>query len=138
MATYNNFVIKQGADWVEVIVWKKPDGTLVDISGLTDVKLEIREAYPSSVQETMSVQGVYEVSEYSYGKLRMYLPRVYTAAEHGIYATLVESKLRIHALASSTALIPAGKYVYDLEVVISGETTRLLEGEITVTPQVTV
>lgn len=40
--------------------------------------------------------------------------------------------------ASQTAALTAGVYVYDLELVSpSGEVTRLLEGTITVTPEVT-
>ena len=40
--------------------------------------------------------------------------------------------------AANTALLKAGRYLYDLEVVdIVGNTSRILEGIITVTPEVT-
>lgn len=40
--------------------------------------------------------------------------------------------------AANTALLKAGRYLYDLEVVdVAGNTSRILEGIITVTPEVT-
>jgi hypothetical protein len=39
--------------------------------------------------------------------------------------------------AANTANIKAGRYLFDLKMVQSGTTNRILEGIVTVTPQVT-
>jgi hypothetical protein len=47
-------------------------------------------------------------------------------------------KITITVTAGTTATIPAGTYVYDLEIQSdNGEVTRLLEGKFIVTPEVT-
>jgi len=53
-------------------------------------------------------------------------------------ANAAQGKLNISASATSTASITEGIYVYDLEIESSaGTVTRLMEGNITVTPEVT-
>ena len=47
-------------------------------------------------------------------------------------------KINLSATATQTASIEEGMYVYDLEIESSGgEVTRLMEGQVTVTPEVT-
>ena len=46
-------------------------------------------------------------------------------------------KVTISLTAAQTAAVKAGRYVYDIEIASSSETLRVLEGIVTVTPNVT-
>ena len=46
-------------------------------------------------------------------------------------------KITISLTAAQTAALKAGRYVYDIEIASSAETLRVLEGLVTVTPNVT-
>ena len=49
-----------------------------------------------------------------------------------------QGKINLTAQASATAAVEEGIYVYDLEIESSaGSVTRILEGQVTVTPEVT-
>ena len=55
----------------------------------------------------------------------------------GITALTNDGKVIIQATAVQTAAIPAGNYVYDLELTSGAYKVRLVEGRFTVTPEVT-
>ena len=55
----------------------------------------------------------------------------------GIAALTSNGQITITATATQTAAIPAGNYVYDLELTSGSYKIRLLEGRFTVTPEVT-
>ena len=46
-------------------------------------------------------------------------------------------KVTISMTAAETAALKSGRYVYDIEIASSSETLRVLEGIVTVTPNVT-
>ena len=46
-------------------------------------------------------------------------------------------KITISLTAAQTAALKAGRYVYDIEIASASETLRVLEGLVTVTPNVT-
>lgn len=50
-----------------------------------------------------------------------------------------EGTLKLELSATQTANLPAGQYVYDLEIFTSGDAIvkRLLQGDVTITPEVT-
>ena len=55
----------------------------------------------------------------------------------GISALSSNGEITITATATQTAAIPAGNYVYDLELTSGSYKIRLLEGTFVVTPEVT-
>jgi len=77
---------------------------------------------------------------------RIQLRTSYTAASASLELTTANSRISItnagvitlSLTATETAALAAGRYVYDLEMVSSGGlVTRLLEGVVTVSPEVT-
>jgi hypothetical protein len=77
---------------------------------------------------------------------RMQLRTSYTAATASLELTTANGRvsltnagvITLALTASETAALAAGRYVYDLELVSSGGVvTRLLEGVVTVSPEVT-
>lgn len=62
---------------------------------------------------------------------------IFSSAAPGITIKPTLGEINIHATAAQTGALAAGDYVYDLEVTVSGEVTRLIQGRATVRPQVT-
>jgi hypothetical protein len=76
----------------------------------------------------------------------MQLRTSYSAATASLELTTVNGRISLtnagvitlSLTATETAALAAGRYVYDLEMVSSGgQVTRLLEGVVTVSPEVT-
>jgi hypothetical protein len=113
VATYN-FEIPQGATWIQVINWKT--GTppaFVNTAGFS-AKCQFRSSHASSTI----------VMELSTANTRISMTNA------GV--------ITLSLTAALTAGIPATRYVYDLEMISAGGVvTRLLEGHVTVTPEVT-
>jgi hypothetical protein len=110
MAVYSNIVIDQGADYSASIDVTDSDGDTIDLSGYTGVG-QIRKTYSSStaVDFTVSI-----ASPASAGTLNIGLSNTQTNA------------------------MKAGRYVYDVEITNSGGVkTRVLEGQVEITPGVT-
>jgi len=108
MAIKNNLVIDQGSDYSVIINVETSNNMPASLSGYT-AQSQIRKNYTS-------------LTAYSFG-------------------TVVNSALRIVTLSLSsntTDTIPGGRYVYDCEITSNtGIKTRLVEGIVTITPQVT-
>jgi hypothetical protein len=77
---------------------------------------------------------------------RMQLRTSYSAASASLELTTANGRISLNnagvitlsLTATETAALAAGRYVYDLELVSSGgQVTRLLEGVVTVSPEVT-
>ena len=110
----NNFVIDQGADWFVTVVYKDSAGVAINLTGYT-AALQIRDTYADSTTD-LSL----------------------TSPSGGITITGATGTIAITATAAQTAAIPAGSYVYDLEITSSGGiVTRLIQGKISISPQVT-
>jgi len=110
MAVYSNIVIDQGADYSASIDVTDSDGDTIDLSGYTAAR-QIRKTYSSStaVDFTVSI-----ASPASAGTLNIGLSNTQTNA------------------------MKAGRYVYDVEITNSGGVkTRVLEGQVEITPGVT-
>jgi len=113
-AANNNFIIDQGADWYTTVVYKDSSGTAINLTGYT-AALQIRDTYADSTT-ALSL----------------------TSPSGGIVITGATGTIAIHATATQTAAIAAGNYVYDLEITSAGGIiTRLIQGKISLSPQVT-
>lgn len=112
MAVTYNTTIDQGADWFINFTYEQPAGTPVDISGC-QAALQIRTS-PLAKTAVLTLTN-----------------------EDGITVVGEEGLLQCHATAEQTAAITNGRYAYDIEITSQGITTRLAQGTIEVSPQVT-
>jgi hypothetical protein len=112
--TYNT-VIDQGADWFINFTYKQPNGSPVNITGYT-AALQIRTS-PLARTAVLTLES----------------------PSSGITITGASGLLECHATAAQTATIVNGKYAYDIEITapITGVVTRLVQGTVEVSPQVT-
>jgi len=110
MAVYSNIVVDQGADYSASIDVADSDGDNIDLSGYT-ASGQIRKTYSSSTAVDFAVS-------------------IANPASAGI--------LNISLSNTQTNAMKAGRYVYDIEITNSGGVkTRVLEGQVEITPGVT-
>jgi hypothetical protein len=112
-ATYNT-TIDQGADWYINFTYQNPAGTPVNLTGAT-AALQVRTS-PLAKTTVLSLTS---------------------AAGGGITITANTGLIACRATAAQTTLIVNGKYAYDLEITQNSIVTRLVQGTIEVSPQVT-
>jgi hypothetical protein len=106
--------IEQGATWEVVLTWGI-DGAPVNLSGYS-ARMQARETH----EATTTVLSLT------------------SSPAAGITLGGALGTITLAMTATQTAALAAGKYVYDLELVsTNGEVTRLVEGTLTVTPEVT-
>ena len=110
MAILSNLSIDQGADYSAEVIVEDAAGNVANLTGYT-VAGQIRKSYSSSTKVDFGAT-------------------VSSAANGEITITLANSV---------TNGMKAGRYVYDVEITktSSGEKTRVIEGQVTVTPGVT-
>ena len=107
--TYN-FTLEQGSTFSRQITVQE-NSTALNLTGYT-ARMQMRSTHDSS---TIALT---------------YTSTIASPASNG--------KINLSATATQTAAIEEGMYVYDLEIESSGgEVTRLMEGQVTVTPEVT-
>lgn len=107
MAFIANFYVEAGATFSRTITYTNQDGTLFDLTGYT-AELQVRVTASSATAILTKVPSIdVEKAEISW---------TFSAAE--------------------TATLTAEKYVYALELTKDGIVTRLLEGDLTVSPEV--
>ena len=108
MAIKANIIIDQGSDFITTLNVSDDDGYAINLTGYTGAA-QMRRHYTS-------------VSKYDFD--------VTVNAATGEVSMAMDSEL--------TNSIPAGRYVYDCELTdSSGVKSRIVEGIVTVTPQVT-
>lgn len=107
MATVNNIFVDQGSTYELSINVANDDGTAKDLSTFT-ATAQMRRSYYTNTYTSFTVTKVDNL-----GEITMSL----TAAQSGA--------------------LKAGRYVYDLEIASVDETTRILEGIVSVSPEVT-
>ena len=108
MATKVNLVVDQGADFTTTLTLNNDDGSLFDLTDYTGAS-QIKKHYTSSNSTNMSVT---------------------LNGNTGIVTLTMNN--------SVTAAMTSGRYVYDLELTDSANVvSRIVEGIVTVTPQVT-
>lgn len=109
MAVYSNIVIDQGSTYTASIDVTDADGDNIDLTGYTAAG-QIRKTYSSST----AVDFATAIPEPTSGVLTISLTSTQTNA------------------------MKAGRYVYDVEITSNGGSiTRVLEGQVEVTPGVT-
>jgi hypothetical protein len=108
LATKANILIDQGTDYLNILNLTNDDDEVLSLVGYTGTA-QIRKHYTSSVSYPFTV----------------------TIAEQA-------GEVSLAMTAEQTASLAAGRYVYDCELRSSGGLiSRILEGIVTVTPQVT-
>lgn len=105
---YAELTIDQGSTFTATLDLANDDGTGIDVSSST-FQSQIRKSYYSA---NPTANLAVTVTDAANGKVSLSLN------------------------ASSTANIKAGRYLYDLKMTTGNTTTRVIEGIITVTPQV--
>jgi len=107
MATYSNIFVDQGSDFAMTVDLTQTVGTL-SLSGYT-ARGSIKKTYSS----TSKVDFVINVDT-------------------------TDNELDVSLTSTTTSAMKAGRYVYDIEIVSSSShVTRVLEGQLEVTPRVT-
>ncbi len=111
-----NLDVYQGATWDYVLAWEVEGSETYEMVDLT--------GYAARLQARVSVEAP--------------TPVIDLDDTEGIHLGGVNGTLTLLMSADDTSSVPAGRYVYDLEVEsANGDVTRLLEGQLTVWPQVT-
>jgi len=109
MATISNLFVDAGSDYSNIITVSSTNGQPLNLSGYT-VASQMRKSYSSSTVYAFTAS-------------------VYDAAN---------GKVRLQLSASASSAIPAGRWLYDVEITsASGTKTRVVEGIVTITPQIT-
>ena len=108
MAVYANLTVDQGTDFSSSVDVTDADGDPVALTGYS-VSGQIRKHYNSSTKVD------------------------FTATVSNASAGIISLSLS----AATTNAMKAGRYVYDVEIDLSGTKTRVLEGQLEVTPGVT-
>lgn len=115
MAVTYNSVIDQGADWYFVVTYEDSAGLPIDITSYT-AALQLRSTPSSASVLSLSTGG------------------------NGITIDGPAGTTSMHATAAETGAIDEGSYFYDLEITSPASpsvTTRLVQGQIVVSAQVT-
>jgi negative regulator of replication initiation len=110
LATIANLYVDSGSDYSNIITIASSTGSALDLTNYT-VKSQMRKSYGSSTAYDFTTS-------------------VYDAAT---------GKIRLQMTATNTSLIPSGRYLYDIEITNTntGAKTRVLEGIVMVTPEIT-
>lgn len=106
-----DLTIEQGATFKRTVTWRDDDGNVMSVMGAA-VRMQIRESYAATnTVANLSVDsGITKNSDGSFD---------------------------IAIVATDTAMMKPGSYIYDLEIEDSGTVTRLLAGNVTVSAEVT-
>lgn len=109
MATVSNLYVDAGTNYSNIITVAATTGQALDLSGYT-VASQMRKSYGSSTAYNFSAS-------------------VYDAAN---------GKVRLQLTPTQSEAIPAGRWLYDVEITSpAGNKTRVVEGIVTVNPQIT-
>lgn len=110
MATIANLYIDAGADYSNIITVATATSVPLDLTGYT-VKSQMRKSYGSSTAYSFNA-SIYDATA---------------------------GKVRIQLTNTESESIPPGRYLYDIEITqtVSGIKTRVIEGIVIVTPQIT-
>lgn len=109
MATTSNLFVDQGATYSNIITVAASNGQPLILTDYT-VKSQMRKSYQTSTAYNFT-SSVYEATN---------------------------GKIRLQLTAEESRVIPAGRYLYDVEITSpSGNRTRVVEGIVTVIPEIT-
>lgn len=114
MAGYYDIAIDQGATYRQEFIWKDSNNDVIDLTGYT-ARMQIRRKKSSDSFEHEA-----------------------TTENGGIAITALTGSVVVTISATDTAAFEFTKGVYDIELVSgTGVVTRLLEGSVEVSPEVT-
>lgn len=110
MASVSNLFVDQGSDYSNIITIASSTGSALDLTTYT-VKSQMRKSYGSSTSYDFTAS-------------------IYSA---------VNGRIRLQLTAAAASAIPAGRYLYDIEITNTATSakTRVLEGIVVVTPEIT-
>ena len=109
MASITNLFIDQGSDYSNIITVESANGVGLNLTNFT-VKSQMRKSYTSSISYDFSAD-------------------IYSAPDGQIILQLS---------AADSEEIPPGRYLYDVEITSNlNIKTRVVEGIVTITPQIT-
>ena len=109
MATISNLYVDQGSTYSNIITVTASNGQALDLSGYS-VASQMRKSYQSSTYHSFTAT-------------------VYDAAN---------GKIRLQLTDEQSGAIPAGRWLYDVEIEsAAGARTRVVQGIVTVQPQIT-
>lgn len=109
-----NFTIDQGAQYTTQIIWADSSGNPIDLTGYS-AAMQLREQASSPNPSALNL----------------------TSSNGGITITPLAGEMDILMTTAQTGALDARFYVYDLEIALSGVVTRIIQGQITVSAQVT-
>jgi hypothetical protein len=107
-----NFTLDQGSVFYINLQYKNPDNTPIDLTGQT-ARMQLRRTFTSPAEITL------------------------TSPSGGIVITPLTGLVAITITDEQTETLGSGFYVYDLELDNAGVINRIIQGQITVSPQVT-
>ena len=113
IASAYDTIIDQGADWYINFVCLDPSDQPIDFSTAT-AALQLR-SLPDDPTAVLTL----------------------TTENSGITITGAEGLVAVHATPEQTQAISTGIYYYDVEVYLDSTTTRIIQGQVTVSAQVT-
>ena len=109
MATVSNLFVDAGANYSNIITVAATNGQALNLTGYT-VASQMRKSYQSSTAYNFTTS----------------------------ISNPIQGRVRIELSSEQSRLIPAGKYLYDVEVTApTGEKTRVVEGMVLVREGVT-
>jgi len=109
MATVSNLFVDAGASYSNIISVAASNGQALDLTGYT-VASQMRKSYSSNTAYNFAAS-------------------IYSAST---------GKVRLQLTPEQSSSIPAGRWLYDVEITSpSGTKTRVVEGIVTVAPQIT-
>lgn len=109
MATISNLFVDAGANYSNIITVSAANGQPLNLTGYT-VASQMRKSYSSSTAHNFAASVF--------------------SADTG--------KIRLQLTPQQSEAIPAGRWLYDVEITSpSGSKTRVVEGVVTVIPQIT-
>lgn len=108
MATISNLYVDAGATYSNIITVTASNGQALNLAGYT-VASQIRKSYQSSVAYAFAAS-------------------IHDAAT---------GKIRLQLTANASEAIPAGRWLYDVEITSGATKTRVVEGIVTINPQIT-
>lgn len=109
MATISNLFVDAGASYSNIVSVTAANGQPLDLTGYT-IASQMRKSYQSSLAYNFTAS-------------------VYDA---------LTGKIRLQLSSAQSEAIPAGRWLYDVEITSpSGNKTRVVEGIVTVNPQIT-
>lgn len=111
-ASIYNILCDQGETYEQSLIYQNSDGTAVDITGAT-ARMMVRTDYAA----TTTVVSLTEVAGITLG-----------GAAGTIDLTITDTQ---------TAALAAGKYVYDLELIMGSKVKKLIRGDFIVRAEVT-